>query len=374
MAHPAPMNGIGTAERAVPSDDGAMRVWQQCEVAAKAFDAARSASGQASFEAEYLLANRRVRFRIVGSELAAAVSRPFGHLRDGPGPAGSPDLCVDLWDEEATGVAGPALDKPDDVTATSLDGAELVVCDAQLLTYHFAHTRAWFNRSAPRILGAVTSGRRLSLQECTKPLHIPLGLWLSDCGVQPIHGALVATERGGVLLLGASGAGKSTCAALCVSAGLAYLGDDFVAFSEEADGTFSGHALFGTGRLVPEQARRFPEVLPHTMPARPPEEPKTLVMWSHAYPDRVARSVPLCAVALPRVVGAEETRWARTSKADALRAFVSGSLFTMVPGPDRRTVNRLARLIDRVPAYRLELGQDFAAIPHRIAELVEGRE
>jgi hypothetical protein len=312
-----------------------------------------------------------VRFRIVGSELAAAVSRPFEHLRSGTGPSGLPDLSVDLWDEEATGVAGPALDKPADVTITSLEGAELVVCDARLLTYQFAQTRAWFNRSAPRIVGAVTSGRRLSLQECTKPLHIPLGLWLSDRGVQPIHGALVATDRGGVLLLGGSGAGKSTSAALCVSAGLTYLGDDVVAFTEESDGTFMGHSLFGTGRLVPEQTPRFPQVLPHTIPARPPEEPKTLVIWSHAYPDRVARSVPLRAVALPRVVGTEETRCARTSKADALRAFVSGSLFTMVPGPDRRTVNRLARLIDRVPAYRLDLGRDFAAIPHRIAQLAE---
>jgi len=365
------MTGAVNTDRTAASGGGPAHARRQCEEAAGAFDAARAAGRETTFEAVYVLANRRVRFRIVGSELAAAVSRPFSHLLDGTCTGGLADLCVDLWDEEATGVAAPALDKPGDLTLTAPEGAELVVCDAQLLTYQFAQTRTWFNRSAPRILGAVTSGQRLSLQECSKPLQVPLGLWLSDCGVQPIHGGLVATERGGVLLLGANGAGKSTCAALCVSAGLTYLGDDFVAFSQESDGSFTGHSVFGAGRMVPEQMHRFPEVLPHTIPGRPPDEPKALVLWSSAYPARVARSVPLRAIALPRVVGAEDTRCARTSKADALRAFVSGSLFTTVPGPDRRTVNRLARLIERVPAYRLDLGRDFAVIPHRIAQLVE---
>jgi hypothetical protein len=366
------MNRAPVAEGATASAS-AERVWQQCEAAARAFDTARCTGGQATLDAVYLLADRRVRFRLVGSELAATVSRPFRHLRDDTASTTPPDLCVDLWDEEATGVAAPALEKPTDLTVTTLDGAEVVVCDVRLLTYRFSQTRAWFDRSARRVLGAVISARRLSLQECSKPVHVLLGLWLFDSGVQPVHGALVATERGGVLLLGASGAGKSTCAALCVSAGLTYLGDDFVALSEDRDGSFTGHALFGTGRVVPEQMHRFPEALSHTIPGRPPAEPKALVLWSQAYPQRVAASVALRAVALPRVGAEEHTVCTRTSKAEALRAFVSGSLFTMLPGPDRRTVERLARLIDRVPAYRLDLGRDFPAIPHRIAQLAEGQ-
>jgi hypothetical protein len=94
-------------------------------------------------------------------------------------------------------------------------------------------------------LGAATVVWRLNAIARESTVHVLL------------HGACVAGPRaGGVLLIGGSGVGKSTLAAACVAAGLAYLSDEVVAIDART-GLVAPYAMplsLDGQRLVPASA------------------------------------------------------------------------------------------------------------------------
>ena len=99
--------------------------------------------------------------------------------------------------------------------------------------------------------------QQVSLYERGRPLHVPLCLWHCDQGFQVMHAGLVAEHGAGVLFPGMGGSGKSTTCLSCLEAGLQFLGDDFIALSQDADDIFIGHSLFGSAHLEPEHLLRF---------------------------------------------------------------------------------------------------------------------
>jgi hypothetical protein len=216
----------------------------------------------------------------------------------------------------------------------------------------------------------VPNAGELSLYERGKPLHVPLTLWYSDREIQLVHAGLVARNGEGVLLAGPGGSGKSTSALTCLGAGFRFLGDDYAGLELRGDGTIVGHSVFGSTWLEPEQLRRFPSLAPHAIHGRLPSERKPMVLLSPMFSDRLERSVPIRALALPRVADAAITRVHRASRAEALKQMVPSSLFEQLLRPGARGFQRLAQLVDRVPTYWLELGRSLESIPRAVEELL----
>jgi hypothetical protein len=94
------------------------------------------------------------------------------------------------------------------------------------------------------------------------------------------------------------------------------------------------------------------------------------VLLSQIVSARLATSAPIRLLALPRVSGATETRFRPASKAEALLALIPDSLFAPIPRPGSRGFQRLARLVEQVPSYSLELGRDLTQIADRVEELL----
>ena len=89
------------------------------------------------------------------------------------------------------------------------------------------------------------------------------------------------------LITGSGGAGKSTTALLCLQAGLAYLGDDYVVIA--LDPVPTAYSLYCTAKLNDDQAAKFPGLLRFTEPRksgrRVGAEPEKTVLRLH--PGRV---------------------------------------------------------------------------------------
>jgi hypothetical protein len=83
----------------------------------------------------------------------------------------------------------------------------------------------------------------------------------------------------------------------------------------------------------------------------------------------VLTQVAIRAVAYCRVSDAARSRVQPASKAEALLAIAPTSLL-QIHGRRRDSLDRLARLVDRVPCFRLELGSDLASIPAAIDEIL----
>jgi hypothetical protein len=335
------------------------------------FDQARRHAPGSYRETHYVFAGKSVRMRIVGDTLATHVEAPLSHLRAAD-PAAPPQLTIDLWDVHETAVSGlPAMvshaagktwDLLHDVFAASPDG--------RIVSHELRGSVTWLDRQTQSIVGWYANGGDLSLHQRAKPLQLLLALWANDRGLQAVHAGLVARNGRGVLIPGSSGSGKSTAALACLGAGYTYLGDDWIAIGRAADGSILGHGLYSSAFLEAAHATRFDLLRAHTLAPKHASDTKSLVLLSHLFPQRLGDSTTLCALALPRISDTRATRCLPASKKEALLKLLPSSIFTMRPRPDRAGAERLAAIVDHLPAFWLEIGVDLSAIPQRMDEIL----
>ena len=357
VAQEAPLVSAAVAEEA----------WMGLEEAFEQASAAHPDRVQTSW---WRFAGRRVRGRIAGRGLAQHFGRPFAHLLVDEPSGIAPDLTIDLWDGEDTGIPLPTTSLGSTFRWHDSGGTSTVSTDSRYYIHELFESWAILDRKARRILGWTASSERLSLYERGKPLRVLLSVWLNDRGVQMIHAALVSRDGRGVLLPGRGGAGKSTSALSCLLAGLEYLGDDYVGLEHLGDGSFAGHSLYDSTWLEPDHLVRFPLLVPHAISGVLSWERKRLVHLSEVLPERLARTVPIRLMVLPRVTRTPSTRAQPTSKTEALLAMAPTSMFELTPRVGAQGFARLAALVAHVPTYRLELGEELAEIPACIDDLL----
>jgi len=345
---------------------------------ADGFRRAREAPAAQLVVQDYVIAGAPTRLRVVGAELARSLDAVFSHLRSEPEREEPPAVHADVWDAGATGIPSPRAGRRaghgwvHGDSARPCDGGMLTTAAADRhLTFERGEALAWLDRRGPHVVACYAHAAGLPLCERAKPFTPLLSIWLRDRGVHAVHAALVASKGKGMLVAGGGGVGKTTCALLCVEAGFAYLGDDLVAVEQAPGGGFTGHSVYGSSRIAPEDFERFGRLAGHALPGRPPAEPKALVLLSRVPGIRLLRSVPLRAIVLPRLATASRTCSSPLGKAEAFRMLVQSSLLAWVPSPGRAGAEALATLVDRIPAYRLDLGRDLTEIAGRVQEILD---
>jgi hypothetical protein len=251
-------------------------------------------------------------------------------------------------------------------------GETFVSDDGRFVVVARSQTRTAVDRQRQALVGWIGRHDHLTQYELGRPLHSELLLWHKDRGALAIHAGMVAREGRAVLLGGPGGAGKSTTALVSLLAGFDYMADDYVALTDEPDGSYMGHSLFCSTHLLPSDLHRFPELKAHAIPGRLPREDKSLVLLSQIRPEGLSRKASIRAVALPRVVDGAETRLRPATVVESLLRMAPSSLLLLpYAGLMEREFERLSGFLEVTPTYWLELGRDRARIPERIGELLE---
>lgn len=315
----------------------------------------------------YTIAGYTVRLRFAGPALLPLITPALAHLAASPSSA--PDLTVCLWDSETTGVQLPF--PPWRIRDRSARGEVPGYSDGRFYTAFQprAGILSMLDASANRAVFWIPRAAALPSFEMAMPLRAVFHWWMSGRGRQLIHAAAVGTADGGVLLVGRGGVGKSTTALACLSAAMAYAGDDYIAFQMEP--TPIAHSLYSSGKLAPDALARLPHLLPAiSTPGRPGEEKAVLFLHEH-YPQQIRPSLPIRAVLLPRVTDRLETTIVRTSAGAALIALAPSTIFWL-PHAGERALQAMAALLQRVPSYVLYVGTDLAQVPAVIADLLKG--
>lgn len=321
--------------------------------------ARRSGSTRFSFQ----LADRAFSVNVAGRALGQSIRRAFEHLD--PAQHAEPHLTIDVWDQTEAGQpfmtagrgesSGPAI-----LLRTSGDG--------RYVGEERRQGSQWIDRRTNRIVGCTLSAEQRFLDERARPFHKLLSLWLQDQGIQFIHAGLVAVNGHGVLFAGHGGAGKSTSSIACLRAGFKYLGDDFIGLRQDEGGTFTGYGLFATCLLNEHHIKRFPDLLPYAHKAHQEGEDKVVLYLGDAFPSSLADRTPIAALVLPRVVDSDKTRFRPASRFEALMAVAPTSVMYL-PRPNATAFHRLATLVEKVPAYWLELGRNVDDIPGCVERL-----
>lgn len=307
-----------------------------------------------------------VRLRIAGRELADTIAAPLAHLRcdDDATPA---ELEIELWDEGATGVAGPVRAIAGVLESEWEYGDETLAVSGPLVAYQLHASIVCLDRGERRIVGWFPSHARLALHQRGKPLQTILSVWAHDRGAQAVHAGCVARAGTGIVLPGKSGSGKSTAALAAALGGFSFLADDLVL----VDASFGLHSLYCSAWLDTGHARRFPSLAIHATPGVLPMETKALTIVDELAGVHTVATARLAALALPRIVDGPATGPRRATRAEALFVLAPSTVLQLHPRSGKRELERLAAMTERVPAFWLELGTDLEAIAAHVGEIFE---
>jgi len=339
--------------------------------AVRYFDAALDAFGRAAAHAgirehDVSIAGVRVRLRFAGPALEPLVLPALSHLTV---PVASTDvaLTVALFDSASTAVPmPPPAWGPRDYGAK---GEIVGFNDDRIRTVFQPGVDILHLYDAARRVGVywVAAPAVVPWWESSFPLRTMLHWWAAPSSLQPVHAGSVGRDGRAVLVAGASGAGKSTTALACLDAGFDYLGDDYVLVDVASTTAYS---LYGTAKLEPENLARFPGLVPLVANPERLGDQKAMVYLDDHRPDRLARTLRLRAIVLPRVTGRPGSGLAPASPAAALRV-LAPTTSAQLPGYGREVVTKLGALVRALPCYRLDAGTDLDALAATVASLVD---
>lgn len=199
------------------------------------------------------------------------------------------------------------------------------------------------------------------------PAGFALAAAISGPGRQVLHAGAVAYDGAAALLVGVGGAGKSTTALACALAGADFLGDDLVLVEAgDPDGPIV-HSMFATAKLNADSALALGAGDWATIGSTPKN--KTVVAVRERL--TVTRSAPIAALVLlaPPVTG--RPRPERVRAAEAMSLVMPSSVpVACRTGSPADLLALVAALARRVPAYRLPLSWDLAALADAVRGVV----
>jgi hypothetical protein len=324
----------------------------------------RAAEAGSERELDVAVAGGRIKVRAADDELLEILGKAIEHLV--VDDLDQPELTIHVWDSADDPAATPPLPDADPggprgaVVYSELEGLQLAYQPGlgQLHAYDAESNAAWF---------WCRDRRSLPFWEPSAPFRQILHWWFAPRGVMLLHGASVGTPHGGILLVGRGGSGKSTCALASLASDLLYAGDDYVAVSLEPEPVV--HSVYSSGKLVPGHSKLLPHLPAASFVGDEAADEKSIFYVNDAFPARMCRSFPLRAVVAPRVMPGRPT-FQEAPAAEALKALAPSTLLQLYPARPA-ALSRMAELLRRVPAYKLQTGEVIDAIPGAIASLLE---
>ena len=324
----------------------------------------------------YRIGGSTVRLRFAGAKLIHHITPAFEHLA--VDPVAIPALTVCLWDSASTHIKPPLpfwkgrdLIHQHEEQGCQADSPALIhfkdkcvhgVFQPEGNILNLLHT----TRNVAMFW--VANADRLPYYEGGAPLRMILHAFFRNQGLQFVHAAAVGTPKGGVLLVGKGGSGKSTTTLACLQKSLFYVGDDYVLISTRTAPFV--HSLYNSAKLaVPHVKEKLPHLLPLLANSKRFSEEKALFFLHNLYRDQIVTGLPIRAILVPCVTGEVGSQLIRTAAATSLKALAPSTIFQL-PGTGHETFKYLSHFVRQVPSYILEIGNDLSTISPLISQLL----
>jgi hypothetical protein len=357
VANPLPSSGAHA--------DRSQATWFRDELE-RLFAEAAEAAGVV--ERRYSIAGANVLLRFAGPPMLERFGGAFAHLET---PfAGPPALRVDVWDSDSTGTdPPPQLGEPVEIGPENGFAGPVYYYEAEAVQAlaRWRTLAALDSRAATAWFWAPSPERMLSW-DWAYPIRPILDWWLSGRGIVLSHGGAVGTPEGGIALVGRGRSGKSTSALSSIGSGLRYGGDDLVGI--DVTGAPRLYSLYTSGKLTAFHFERFPHLARAVVNPIRGEAEKGVVYVHEEYPDATVADFPLRAIVVPKITDRVEPRLIPATPAAALTALAPS---TILQAPPHRpeSLRALARVVQSLPNFYLELGSNLGLIPQVVLEFLE---
>jgi hypothetical protein len=213
----------------------------------------------------------------------------------------------------------------------------------------------------------LANARPFPIQQFGSPALTILSWWLARMGWQFTHAAVVGRARGGILLGGYGGAGKSTLAFSILGSELRYLSDDYCVLIP-AQPT-QAVALFNSGKLTEASLNLLPHLRSRMANGGDAAREKAVFFLHEQFPGRQLLRAPLRAIVVPEVHPRETSL--HPIPGGGVHQIIARSTLEQLAGTGWPDLTRLLRLLVSLPTYRLRHGSDFAATHRLLLPLCE---
>lgn len=227
---------------------------------------------------------------------------------------------------------------------------------------------SFFNGARRLAVHWLDNGNDIPVFERDRPLREILKWWLGTHGFMVLHAACVSHAGVGVLLVGGSGAGKSSIALSCLQSGFQYLGDEYVPVHCKAAPT--AYCFYSSGRLATKDVSWYPGFASLLRDAPVVDPGKALLFLNLRLPEQITPSCRIGAIVAPRITGEAASQIRKASPAKIVTACAPSTIFQQ-PGSGRRDFSAIADLAGRVPCYILEAGTRRDEIPGILRKLLK---
>lgn len=330
-------------------------------LAEKCANAARAAGG--IHTRSITIAGHSVQLNFAGDELIPHIAPALAHLAS---PAVPAELNVLLFDSVSTRTPLPAPPFP---TASETNEGWFYNDDTHHILWNpFFKTLTLLDTAHGTGFFCTEDANMVSYHETSFPLRSVWNWWFAPRGLQLAHAAAVANEHGAAVIVGASGAGKSTVALACLDSPLNYLGDDFILTRAKPEPRV--FSLYCSAKLHGDHWRRFPHLQNLASNADRLDSEKALLFIDRAFGEKIVFSAPARVIVLPRVTETGLTRAYPIPAARALQQLAVSTIF-LLHGAGGAEFEALARFVGQLPCYQLELGADLGEIPKVIVQVLE---
>ena len=200
-----------------------------------------------------------------------------------------------------------------------------------------------------------------------RPAVASISAWATHNEVFPLHAGAVCQESNGLVLVGEGGRGKTTTALALAMCGWSLIADDRCFVNAHNDDLLM-HALYKTSIVTSEVANRFPEMLGEHIGITVEGKiasylPKTI---------KFAQSAKIRGLVLLSQNNDEPYQMTRLTPREALAAWQQAFMFTHISlSPERSLFSLLTKASRTVPAWRMNLGWDFAQIDRALRNHME---
>jgi hypothetical protein len=293
--------------------------------------------------------------------LETLLSKALAHLACSPRQ--EPDLRIHVWDSEKTGHIPPAPHwdaaglTRGEITSVSSEGWRVSLFDNVLHAYESEKKTGYvwcplLENPSSALLAAP---------------FLPLFHWWSlEKGLALLHAAGMGNSKGGLLLAGKGGSGKSTTAMACLGSQLKYLADDYCLIDPIQRQAYS---LYSSGKLDANSRGLLPNLARFPL-ARSGANQKEVLFVAEHLPGNVVNQFPIKGIVLPRIDPAQPLSITAASGIEAITALAPSSVFQLsFAGP--ALLSQTARLARNVPAFRLNLTPQTERIPGELDQLLE---
>ncbi len=192
-------------------------------------------------------------------------------------------------------------------------------------------------------------------------LMIPLAELLKRQGMYMVHAAGLCLHGKGLLIAGASGAGKTTLAAALLRAGFDFLGDDTV-FLHPRSGGLRVLAFPDEMDLTAHTASFFPELRSLVPPSSGVSRPKQAVNPAQVYGAATCWECAPAVLVFPRTAPAKASVLTPIARDAAFLELICNVLRTEIQATQAH-LSVLAALAQQCLCLRLETGRDFEELP-----------